>query len=200
MNLPESIKTAELTFVGEGNQGIVYLIDPLRCIKYYKKSKFFTRELSALQRAKGEAIFPVLYEWGENYIIREYFPGEDLETYLRNNQLTEAISRQLVEIYETFKRLRFKRLDTRLAHVIITPNRQLKIIDPTNAMNKENSFPRKLLASLDNLGLKTIFLEHTAEINSSLYEKWSNTRKRDHDKHKKPEEFVDNFLYNLFNN
>lgn len=200
MNLPSNLRIDDLALIGEGNQGIVYLIDPSRCIKVYKRSKFLKRELSVLKRAKGEPKFPALYEWGDKYIIREYISGVDLETYLKNNPLTEALSRQLLELYETFKRLRFKRLDTRLAHIIITPNEQLKIIDPTNAMNKKSSYPRKLLAGLDNLGLKKVFLEHTANINSSLYEKWSGHHKKDHHKQKTPEEFIDNFLYNLFNN
>jgi predicted Ser/Thr protein kinase len=169
MSLPDNLKKSDLTYIGEGNQGIVYLIDQFRCIKVYKKTKYFARELSVLRKTKGEPRFPKLYDWGDKYIIREYIPGTDLETYLKNNTLTKAISRQLLDIIESFKRLRFKRIDTRLTHIIITPKQELRIIDPTNAMNKAQSYPKNLLAGLDNMGLKRIFLENANQTNSNIF-------------------------------
>jgi predicted Ser/Thr protein kinase len=204
MALPDNLNIADLKLVGEGNQGIVYLIDQTRCLKVYKRSKFFARELSVLQKTKGEPRFPALYSWGDKYMIREYIPGIDLETYLKKNTLTEAISRQLLEIIETLKRLRFKRLDTRLAHIIITPNKELRIIDPTNAMNKSRSHPERLLAGLENLGFKEIFLEHAQKINPALAEKWGGggdkrkSVKEDHHRHEKHKLSLENLVYNLF--
>ena len=203
MGLPDNLKTTDLTVVGEGNQGIVYLIDQHRCLKVYKKSKYFARELSVLQKTKGEPRFPELYKWGDKYMIREYIPGVDLETYLKDNPLTENISCQLLEIIESFKRLRFKNLDTRLAHILITPSEELKLIDPTNAMHRERSYPKSLLAGLDHLGLKQTFLEQARKINPSLNEKWSGSAKTksikpSHHQHKKHHKSFENFLYNIF--
>ena len=172
MALPDNLRIADLQKVGEGEQGIVYLIDPGRCIKVYKKSKYYDRELAVLQRTAGEPRFPKLFKWGHNYIIREYIPGIDLITYLKTNALTEAISGQLLEVLECFKRLRFRRIDTRLAHIIVTPDIQLRLIDPTNAMNKEQTYPKNLLAGLEELGVKRTFLEHVKKINPQLYERW----------------------------
>jgi predicted Ser/Thr protein kinase len=202
MNLPDNLKIKDLKYIGEGNQGTVYLIDPLRCIKVYKKNKFFKGELAVLQQTKGEPRFPELYEWGDNYMIREYIPGVDLETHLKDNPLTEALSSQLLDIYETFKRVRFKRLDTRLTHIIITSSGELRIIDPTNAMNKESSYPKNLLSGLEHLGHKKKFLEHVKKTNPPLFENWNGSHKKDHKRHTKHKDvdFLDKMLSQIFEN
>ena len=112
MNLPYGLREEVLQFVGKGSQGRVYLIDPLRCIKVYKRNEFLALELEILLKAQYESQFPKVYEWGDGYMIREYFPGIGMKEYLRKNSLTEDLSRQIVELFRAFERLGFNRLDT----------------------------------------------------------------------------------------
>ena len=172
MELPYGLREEDLQFVGEGSQGRVYLIDPLRCIKIYKRNEFLALELDVLLRAQYETQFPKVYEWGEGYMIREYFPGIGLKEYLRKNNLTEDLSRQIAELFQAFERLGFNRMDTRMAHLIITPEGVLKAIDPANAMRKQGSYPKKFLSQLSDLKWKRTFFKHLQNINPELYKKW----------------------------
>lgn len=172
MTLPYGLKEENLQLVGKGSQGRVFLIDPQCCIKIYHRKEFLPLELEILLRAKDEPQFPKVYEWGDDYMIREYIPGISLGEYLRSNPLTEDLSRQIAELFLAFERLGFNRLDTRMAHVLVTPEGRIKAIDPANAMRKYGSYPRKFLAQLSDLKCKKAFLKHLQKINPTLYERW----------------------------
>jgi predicted Ser/Thr protein kinase len=118
MTLPNGLDTKDLKFLGKGAQGEVYQIDESRCIKIFTRSKGLPRELENLQKAEYEPCFPKVFEWGDNYIIREYIEGMELRAYLRKNPLTESISFQLVDLLQAFERLHFTRIDTQLKNVI----------------------------------------------------------------------------------
>lgn len=76
-------------------------------------------------------------------------------------------------MFQAFGRLGFRRMDTRMAHVLITPDGLIKAIDPANAMRKTGSYPRKFLSQLDDLKCKKTFLGHLRTANPSLYENWA---------------------------
>lgn len=172
MTLPYGLKEEALQLVGEGSQGRVYLIGPRRCIKVYKRKEFLPLELDVLLKAKNEPQFPDVYEWGDDYMIREFIPGIGLKEYLRRNPLTEDLSRQIAELFAAFERLGFRRMDTRMAHLIMTPEGRIKAIDPANAMRKQGAYPRKFLSQLSDLKCKRTFLKHLQVINPTLYERW----------------------------
>lgn len=170
--LPYGLREERLKFVGEGSQGKVYLIDAQRCIKIYKRIEFLQLELEVLLKARNEPQFPKVYEWGRDYMIREYIPGIGLKDYLRKYPLTRELSRQIVELFLAFERLKFNRLDTRMAHIIVTPTGEIKAIDPANAMRKSGSYPRKFLSQLAKLKCQETFFQHLQTINPELYERW----------------------------
>ncbi len=172
MTLPYGLREDALQLIGEGSQGRVYLIDPWRCIKVYKRKEFLPLELEILLRAKDEPQFPKVYDWGYDYMIREFIPGVGLKEYLRRNPLTEDLSRQIAELFLAFERLGFNRMDTRMAHVIVTPEGRIKAIDPANAMRKQGSYPKKFLSQLSNLKCKKTFLNHLQTINPMLFKRW----------------------------
>lgn len=174
MDFPKGINEKDLEFVGEGTQGKIYRIDQFRCLKIYTKPKFFPWELANLQRAKHNPVFPKVYQYGKNYMIREYIEGISLLKYLRKNPLTMSISHQLVGMVKTFKKLRFNRLDSRLNNIIITPKGRLKAIDPANAMRIKMPYPKNMLSQLEKLRLKNRFLRHVKEIDKKLYRDWRN--------------------------
>ena len=173
MSLPYGLSEENLPLVGEGSQGKVYLLDANRCVKIYKRPEFLPLELDILLKAAGEPQFPKVYEWGPGYMIREYVPGIDLREYLRKNPLTENISRQIAELFLAFERLQFRRLDTRFAHLIITPEGIVKAIDPANAMRKSGSYPKKFLAQMEKMKCKKLFFQHLWRHYPQLYEKWA---------------------------
>ena len=136
-----------------------YKIDDQRCIKIYRKRHYLRLELAALQRGAGASFFPRVYDWGRDYMIREYVPGTPLNEYLRSHPFTESIARQLADMVETMRRLGFRRADTRLSHIIVDENGKLWLIDPVNTMKKSPPYPRKLLKGLERRGLAGQFLE-----------------------------------------
>jgi predicted Ser/Thr protein kinase len=172
MTLPYGLKEEDLQLVGKGSQGKVYLINPQLCIKVYHRKEFLPLELEILLKAKYEPQFPKVYEWGDDYMIREYIPGVSLGEYLRRNPLTEDLTRQIAELFLAFERLGFNRLDTRMAHLILTPEGRIKAIDPANAMRKHGLYPRKFLSQLSDLKCKETFFRYLQRINPILYQRW----------------------------
>lgn len=170
----DGLNVENLKYVGEGSQGKVYLIDENRCLKLYKKIKYLPLELANLQRAEKEStLFPKVYSWGKDYMIREYIKGIRLDEYLKKHPLTETISYQLVGIIKDFKRLGFKRLDNRLNNIIITPKGKLRPIDPTGVMQYSQSYPKHMLSQLKKLGLRKRFLEQVKKIDKKLHKEWT---------------------------
>lgn len=178
MTLPNGLRVEDLPLVGEGSQGKVYQIDSHRCIKIYHRPEFLPMELEILQKAHYEPQFPKVYEVGEDYMIREYISGMGLKDYLLQYPLTEDLSRQLVELFQAFERLGFHRLDTRMAHVLVTPAGRIKAIDPANAMRKSGSYPKKFLKQLNKLGWKETFLNHLRTIDPILFDQWTTAAKQ----------------------
>lgn len=172
MTLPYGLREETLQLVGEGSQGKVYLIDALRCIKIYHRPEFLPLELEILLRAHYEPQFPKVFEWGDNYMIREYIAGVGLKDYLLKNPLTEDLSHQIAELFLAFERLGFHRLDTRMAHVLVTPEGRIKAIDPANAMRKSGAYPKKFFKQLAKLKCKDTFFKHLKVVNPGLYERW----------------------------
>lgn len=166
------VNKEQLEFVGAGRHGEVYKLDEHRCVKFYKKRKYLRRELFALRRGQGERFFPRLYYHGHNYIVREYIQGTPLNKYLRIHKLTRDIAGQLVELLEAFRRSRFRRADTRLSHIIVTPEGNLKVIDPVNSMKKSLPFPRKLLKGLRRRGMEQPFLRYVARNYPEVFSQW----------------------------
>ncbi|NOW05750.1 hypothetical protein [Clostridium beijerinckii] len=80
-----------LEFLGSGTQGKVYKIDSQKCIKIFKKKQICSDEIETLVMAQMDLHFPRLYAFGENYIIREYIDGVELDKYLSSNPLSENI-------------------------------------------------------------------------------------------------------------
>jgi predicted Ser/Thr protein kinase len=173
MDLPNSIKKNKLKLLGEGAQGKVYRIDGSRCIKIFKRPQCLQRELDNLRMAAHEPCFPKVYEWGKDYIIREYMEGIELGQYLQKSPLTKSISWQLVELLRAFERLHFRRIDTQLKNVIITSKGKLRPIDFVNSMSKKQLYPKLLLGQLKKINMKKTFLEHVKLIDKALFNKWN---------------------------
>lgn len=172
IKLYEGLNLKKLTFLGQGYQGKVYKIDDTKCIKVFKKKEICFDEIETLVMCQKDCHFPKLYSFGENYIIREYIEGIELDKYLRKNKITSFICQNIIDIYKAMDTVGFKRLDFTLFHIFINPHKDFKVIDTARLMKKERIYPSTMLKDLESLKCKDIFLTYVKEHEIELYNKW----------------------------
>lgn len=163
----------ELPLLGKGTQGKVYKIDSQSCIKIFKSKRICKNELETLMIAQKDRHFPRLYSAGDDYIIRECINGIELNRYLAQNPLTPWISNKIIDLYEAMSKVGYKRLDSAIFHILVTPDHELKLIDTSKALKKKTIYPRLLLNGLEKLGYKQEFLDFVSCIRPDLYKKWN---------------------------
>lgn len=136
IKLSPDINIKNLEFIGKGTQGKVYRIDSKKCLKIFKSKKSCKNELQTLVIAQGDIHFPKLYEYGSNYIIREYINGIELNEYLSKQKLTPELSNELIILYESMVKVGYTRHDAAIFHIFVMPSGELKLIDTAKAMKK----------------------------------------------------------------
>jgi RIO-like serine/threonine protein kinase len=172
----------DLELIGKGTQGTVYLIDSQRCIKIFKKKKECKDELKTLLMAQGDIHFPKLYQSGENYIIREYVNGIELNHYLLKQKLTPQISNKLIELYEAMVKVGYLRQDAAIFHIFVLPSGELKLIDTAKAMKKKSTIPNLLISGLEDMGYKEDFFNFLKSNRPDFYVQWINYSKKKYKK------------------
>ena len=169
-NLEKSLKEAEL--LGEGHNGVVFLIKNNKAIKIFRRMSVWKDESSILKRVRKSRFFPRIYEAKPGYIIREYVYGVRLDKYLRRGNLDEELCKELYLMILEFERLGFKRIDIRCKDIYIQDDYTLKIIDPKNNYKKRVSFPRHLFKGLFKRDELNRFLNYVAEIDEKRAHIW----------------------------
>lgn len=182
IKLSVDINIRNLEFIGKGTQGKVYRIDSRRCIKIFKSKKVCKDELITLLMAKSDKHFPMLYEFGKNYIIREYVNGIELNKYLSRQKLTPQISSKLLELYDVMANIGYSRLDSAIFHIFVMPSGELKLIDTSKAMRKKTSIPKLIISGLEELGYKEDFFDFVKSNRPDLYNQWINYSKKKYKK------------------
>nr|WP_312292205.1 hypothetical protein [Clostridium chromiireducens] len=165
-----------LEFLGSGTQGKVYKIDSQKCIKIFKKEQICADEIETLAMAQMDSHFPKLYTFGENYIIREYINGIELDKFLLSTPLTDSISLEIIELYEAMDSVGYRRLDAAPFHIFLTPSNGIKLIDTARAMKKKVIYPSLIIKGLADLGYKKDFLNFVKCNKPELYKKWLNKK------------------------
>ena len=168
----------DLELLGSGTQGSVYKIDEYKCIKIFKKKTACSDELHSMLIAQIDSHFPLLYDYGDDYIIREYIQGIPLDSYLENHLLIDKLSYKLIELYKAMYFVGFKRLDFALFHVFLILDEtdniiDIKLIDIAKAMKKSYFYPVILMKSLEELKYKDKFLKFIETYYTEIYNKWS---------------------------
>ena len=153
IKLYSDLNIKELQFLGSGTQGKVYKIDSYKCIKVFKRKQVCNDEIETLAMAQIDSHFPRLYEFGENYIIREYIDGIELDKYLSSHLLTQGIITKIIELYEAMNFVGYRRLDAAPFHIFLTPSDEIKIIDTARAMKKKSIYPSLIVKRLAELGI-----------------------------------------------
>ncbi|PRR83804.1 hypothetical protein [Clostridium vincentii] len=179
IKLYEGFNIKELELLGFGTQGKVYKINSDRCIKIFKRKQICADELETLVMAQKDSHFPKLYSHGENYIIREYIDGIELDKYLSSHPLTASLSTKLIHLYEAMIQVGYNRLDTALFHIFITPSDDMKLIDTAKSMKKKTLYPYLIIKGLEELGYKRDFFNFIKDIRPDLYTKWLNSSSKE---------------------
>ena len=182
IKIKPNIDIKNLELIGKGTQGKVYRIDSQKCIKVFKSKRDCSNEVKTLLMSQGDAHFPILYEFGANYIIREYVNGVELNEYLLKEKLTPQLLNQLIELYEAIVSVGYSRKDTAIFHILIIPSGELKLIDTANAMKKKSTIPNLLISGLEDIGCKEDFFYLLKSNNPDLYVKWINYSKKKYKK------------------
>lgn len=182
IKLNTNINIRDLELIGKGTQGKVYRIDSQKCIKVFKSKRECKDEISTLLMAQADIHFPKLYQYGMNYIIREYVNGIELNEYLSVQKLTPQLSSKLIELYEAMVRIGYLRQDSAIFHIFVTPSGELKLIDTAKAMKKKSMIPNLLISGLEDLGYKETFFNFLKSNRPYLYEKWINYSKKKYKK------------------
>jgi len=162
----------ELKFLGRGTQGSVYRIDSKRCIKVFKSSRVCMDEFKTLFIAQAYDQFPKLYFVGKNYIIRECINGIELDKYLRKYPLTPSMCMKIIELFDTMDKIGYRRLDSAIFHIFVTPQGSLRVIDTSKALRKKTRCPKLFLKGLEKSGYKEEFLNFVKNTRPDLYAKW----------------------------
>lgn len=182
IKLNSDINIRDLEFIGKGTQGKVYRIDSQKCMKVFKSKKVCKDEFTTLLMAQGDIHFPSLYQYGENYIIREYVNGIELNEYLTAQKLTPELSSKLIELYEAMVKVGFLRHDAAIFHIFVLPSGELKLIDTAKAMKKKSMIPNLLISGLEDLGYKEAFFNFLKSNRPDLYVKWVDYSKKKYKK------------------
>lgn len=182
IKLSPDINIRDLEFIGKGTQGKVYRIDSQKCIKIFKNKKTCKDELETLLMAQANTHFPRLYEYGSNYIIREYINGIELNEYLSKQKLTPELSSKLIELYEAMVKVGYARHDAAIFHILVMPSGELKLIDTAKAMKKKSVIPNLLISGLEDLEYKEDFFNFLKSNRPDLYAQWINYSRKKYKK------------------
>lgn len=164
----------EGSFLGEGHNGVVFLLEENKVIKIFRRVTVWNDESSILRRVGKSRFFPKMYESKEGYIVREYVEGIRLDKYLRRDSLDERLCKELYLMILDFEKLGFKRIDIRCKDIYIQNDYTLKIIDPKNNYKKRVSYPRHLFKGLYKRNELDRFLNYLFKMDKKRALVWKN--------------------------
>lgn len=167
------IDLRECRYLGEGHNGTVYLMPGGKAIKIFKEKKCCKNEYFILKSVNGSSHFPKVYSYGENYIIRDYVGGTCAKDYIKENGLTGALSKNLIELVEEFRKLRFTKLDIRCRDLYVQEDESIIVIDPKSSYTRRVDFPRHLAKGLKKLEVLDEFLDIVKKERPDLYGDWT---------------------------
>ncbi|MEH7237274.1 RIO1 family regulatory kinase/ATPase domain-containing protein [Bacillus sp. JJ1562] len=164
--------TLKYPLIGIGREGAVFKISPEKCVKMFHDPKRAKREFEALQRGSKSALFPRLYEAGENYVVMEYIEGITLDKAIKKGDLTTDLIHKMIHMLKEMKNLQFTKVNFAVKHAIITNNGDIKLIDHTDSFVINKPYPTRLLRLLRENGKLERFLNKVKEIDEQMFENW----------------------------
>ena len=102
-----------------------------------------------------------------------------------NNGISYKLSKEIIDLIEDFKRLKFKRLNIRNSHIFVNKNCEIKVIDPRKPFTKITPYPKDIIEILIKAKVFDDFLKHLLDYKPELLSFWTegyrylaNVRKR----------------------
>jgi predicted Ser/Thr protein kinase len=172
------VNLLDCKFLGKGHNGAVYLLPEGKVIKICFDERSCKKEYDILKRIKGNKHFPKVYGMCGNYMVRDYVNGEILTRYIKKYGLKRELVIKILELFEEFRSLGFKKMDIRCKDIMVQEDGSLKVIDPKKCYSKERNFPRHLSKGLNKLRVLDYFMEVVKEERPAIHKKWNEQIKR----------------------
>lgn len=103
----------------------------------------------------------------------EYLMGPNLNQYLKKqSNLSEDITRRLLDILTTMKKSGFKQIDAPLRHIFVT-NQGFKFVDHVYSYSRVQDRPLELFQNLHEREFLEPFLEQVMAIDPKTYAQWT---------------------------
>ncbi|OOM14260.1 serine/threonine protein kinase [Clostridium saccharobutylicum] len=163
----------ECKFLGKGHEGTVYLTPEGYALKIFYKKRKAEDEVEILERVKDSKFFPKVLFIAKNMVLRDYVEGLNLSEYIKEHGLSYKLSCEIIDLIEDFKRLKFKRLNIRNAHIFVDKNENIKVIDPRKIFSKNTPYPKDIIKILVNLNCFDQFLKYLLDYKPDLLSYWT---------------------------
>ena len=162
----------DASFLGQGNNGIVYKLPENKVIKLFIEEKVWYDEAYILTKTSESIYFPKLCQNGRLYIVREMINGVQLDKYIKRNGINEEIVKSIYLLTEEFKRLHFTKIDTRCKDLYLLDDFKIRVIDPKKCYRRKVDYPRHLMKGLLKYGVLDEFFFFMRGIDEELCEEW----------------------------
>lgn len=159
-------------FIGSGAEGSVYLTEEGYALKWFKDLKAAENEEEILKITKDSVFFPNVLLRVSNILIREYVDGENLYEYIKKHGLSYGLSIEIIELIEDLKRLNFKKLNVRNAHIFVNSSEKIMVIDPRKPFTMNVPYPKDIIKILLKLDLYDKFLKDILRYKPKLLSYW----------------------------
>ena len=167
-----TIELNDCILLGSGAEGSVFLTPEGFAIKQFNTIKAAKKEVSILDDVKDSPFFPNVLIRVSNIVVREYVQGENLYEYIKKKGLSYSLSKEIIDLLEDLKRLKFKRLNVRNAHIFIDSNEKIKVIDPRKPYVKNTPYPKDIIKLLLKLKVFDKFLQDLLNYRPDLLDYW----------------------------
>lgn len=171
MNYLLEIQNCKL--LGSRAEGSVYLTPEGFALKTFKNAKAAKSEEEILRKTLDSPFFPNPILRVSNILVREYVGGENLFEYISKHGLPYNLSIEIIDLIEDLKRLKFKRINIRNAHIFINSKGKIMVIDPRKPYTKVTPYPKDIIKILVKLHLFDKFLKDVLEYKPDLLPYWT---------------------------
>jgi RIO-like serine/threonine protein kinase len=159
--------------VGKGKHGALFRLAPDVCVKIFADPLDASIEGNIYRRIDGSPIVPRLYATGKNYIVMEFIDGPDFKHLLMDkNRISKGMAHRILNLFSEMKKLGFLRMDVSLRHILVSKEKNLKIIDHYYTFTQFDPHPVKFLKQLNDIGLLDQFIERISTIDLTIYQQW----------------------------
>ena len=167
------LEVQNLKLLGTGAEGAVYLTPEGYAFKVFKNIENAKSEDEILKQTADSRFFPNSIVRVSNILIREYVGGVTLKEYISKHGLPYNLSIEIIDLIEDLKRLNFKWINFRNAHIFVSSKGKVKVIDPRKPYSKTTPYPKDIVKILVKYHLFDKFLKDVLKYKPSLLPYWT---------------------------